>query len=91
MYLLFLFISQQAASKINLISPSYLLVKRRKKHTNAYLQAALENAPWPFFFKSRWHQFKVGDKRGKETQTSQIKLTSSSLHKLVESGVCLEI
>lgn len=50
MYLLFLFISQQAASKINLISPSYLLVKRRKKHTNAYLQAALENAPWPFFF-----------------------------------------
>lgn len=60
-------------------------------HTNAYLQAALKNAPCPFFFKSGWHQFKVGDKGGEETQTSQIKLTSSPLHKLVGSGVCLEI
>lgn len=47
--------------------------------------------PGFFVLKSRWHQFKVGDKRGKETQTSQIKLTSSPLHKLVGSGVCLEI
>lgn len=44
-----------------------------------------------FVFKSRWHQFKMGDKRGEETQTSQIKLTSLPLHKLVGSGVCLEI
>lgn len=62
-------------------------------HTNAYLQAALKNSPLPLFFKSSQHQFKVGEKRageGGRPKTSQIKLTSLPLRKLVGSGVCLE-
>lgn len=47
----------------------------------------------PFFFLIKVASIESGRERwrGRKTQTSQIKLTSSLLHKLVGSGVCFEI